>query len=83
MTVERWRPFGSVSRWEPMGGLTNIQSEMNGLFDSFFGRSTGGSAMTERVWASAVDVYETKRRPGRFLRHPGCPREGSVGLHHR
>lgn len=60
MAVERWRPFGSVSRWEPMGGLTDIQSEMNGLFDSFFGRSTGGRAITERVWAPAVDVYETK-----------------------
>jgi HSP20 family protein len=57
MAMERWRPFGSsAARWE--GGLSDIQTEMNRLFDTFFGRpsSYGGQ---ERVWAPVVDLYET------------------------
>jgi HSP20 family protein len=57
MAMERWRPFGSAAqRWE--GGMGDIQSEMNRLFDTFFGRpsSYGGQ---ERVWAPVVDLYET------------------------
>jgi hypothetical protein len=38
MAIERWRPFAtSVERWEP---FREIQSEMNRLFDGFFGRPT-------------------------------------------
>jgi len=60
MAIERWRPFGStLDRWEPSRGLTDIQAEMNRLFDAVFGRSTG-VAVTDRVWAPAIDMYETK-----------------------
>lgn len=60
MAIERWRPFGStLDRWEPFRGLTDIQAEMNLLFDAVFGRSTG-VAVTDRVWAPAIDMYETK-----------------------
>lgn len=60
MAIERWRPFGStVDRWEPFRGLTDIQAEMNRLFDTVFGRSTG-AAVSDRVWAPAIDMYETK-----------------------
>jgi HSP20 family protein len=42
-------------------GFRDIQSEMNRLFDSFFGRgtaaTTGGGG---RGWMPAVDMYETK-----------------------
>lgn len=60
MAMERWRPFGAlVERWEPMRNVTDIQGEVNRLFDSFFGRpatfSTG-----ERMWAPAIDLWETK-----------------------
>jgi HSP20 family protein len=48
-----------VERWDPFSTLSDIQGEMNRLFDSFFGRpvrvGTG-----ERLWAPAVDVYEIK-----------------------
>jgi HSP20 family protein len=54
MTVERWRPFGGVERW---GGVSDIQSEVNRLFDNFFGRPM--SAATGRPWAPPVDLYET------------------------
>lgn len=60
MAIERWRPFGStLDRQEPFRGLTNIQAEMNRLFDTIFGRSTG-VVVTDRVWAPTIDMYETK-----------------------
>jgi HSP20 family protein len=60
MALDRWRPFSTTfDRWEPFRSLTDIQSEMNRLFDTFFGRPPG-TGLGERVWAPAVDVYETK-----------------------
>ena len=57
MNVERWRPFGaSMDRW---GSVSDIQSEVNRLFDNFFGRPTGAGA-AGRTWSPAVDLYETK-----------------------
>jgi HSP20 family protein len=38
--------------------LTDIQGQMNRLFDNFLGQPMG--AAMERVWAPAVDMYETK-----------------------
>ena len=60
MGLERWRPFGASERWEPLRNATDIQGEMNRLFDSFFGRPVMPSATMERGWAPAVDLYETK-----------------------
>ena len=55
MAVERWRPFGtSMDRW---GHVSDIQNEVNRLFDNFFGRQVSG---TGRAWAPSVDLYETK-----------------------
>jgi HSP20 family protein len=60
MGVERWRPFGVAERWEPFRNVTDIQGEVNRLFDSFLGRPASASAAMERAWAPAVDLYETK-----------------------
>lgn len=59
MTLERWRPFATVSRWEPFRELQEIQQEMNRLFDSFFGRPATVSA-AERTWLPLCDMWETK-----------------------
>jgi HSP20 family protein len=60
MALERWRPLGtSASRWEPFHGISDIQQEMNRLFDSFFGRPST-AASTERLWMPLCDMYETK-----------------------
>jgi HSP20 family protein len=61
MAMERWRPFGGVvERWDPFR-VSDIQGEMNRLFDTFFGRPTTATAPTgERMWAPAVDMWETK-----------------------
>lgn len=57
MAIVRFRPFGSAL--DPFRDLSDMQSEMNRVFDSFFGRPSqvGG---VERIWAPAVDMYETQ-----------------------
>jgi HSP20 family protein len=61
MAMERWRPFGTtMERWEPFRSGADIQTEVNRLFDNFFGRPAGGAHQSGRAWAPAVDMYETK-----------------------
>jgi HSP20 family protein len=57
MAIVRFRPFNTTVT--PFRDLTEMQSEMNRLFDGFFGRDTAGPAM-ERVWAPAADMVENK-----------------------
>lgn len=61
MAIERWRPFGgaTVERWDPFRGLSDIQGEVNRLFDSFFGRPSV-AAQGGRAWMPLVDMHETK-----------------------
>jgi len=61
MAIERWRPFVSVERWDPFRNMTDIQGEVNRMFDSVLGRSTAsttGSAV--RTWAPVLDMRETE-----------------------
>ena len=57
MAIVRFRPFGNAV--DPFREFCDVQSEMNRLFDTFLGR-TGQQGGMERVWAPAVDMYETK-----------------------
>jgi len=57
MALVRFRPLGTAV--DPFRDVSDIQSEVNRLFDGFFGRPSQVGAM-ERVWAPAVDMYETK-----------------------
>jgi hypothetical protein len=49
MAMERRLPFGlpTVDRWEPFR-VSDIQTEVNRLFDNFFGRSTTAAGGTGR-----------------------------------
>jgi HSP20 family protein len=58
MGVERWRPM-RLERLDPFRDLLEVQSEMNRALDTYFGRQARPGAM-ERVWAPAIDIYETK-----------------------
>jgi len=61
MAIERWRPFVSVERWDPFRNMSDIQGEVNRLFDSFLGRPTAASpASGVRMWAPVLDMHETK-----------------------
>jgi HSP20 family protein len=57
MAIVRFRPFGNAV--DPFREFGDVQSEMNRLFDTFLGRG-GQQGGMERVWAPAVDMYETK-----------------------
>jgi HSP20 family protein len=57
MAMERWRPFGTMDRWEPFR-VSDIQSEVNRLFDNFFGRPATGTT-AGRTWLPPVDMYTT------------------------
>jgi|SRR5687768_8890736 len=47
----------TLIRWEPSRELTSLQTEMNRLFNGFFGDSP--DAGTARRWTPAMDLVET------------------------
>jgi HSP20 family protein len=57
MALVRFRPLGTAV--DPFRDVSDIQSEVNRLFDGFFGRRDQGGPV-ERLWAPSVDMYETK-----------------------
>ena len=59
MAMERWRPFGTADRWEPFRNMSDIQGEVNRLFDTFLGRPMAAAPAT-RAWLPAVDMHESK-----------------------
>ena len=68
MTLVRFRPLGTTV--EPLRDVSDIRSEMNRLFDGFFGRSSPVPTL-ERVWSPAVDMYETKDELAVKMELPG------------
>ena len=58
MAIDRWRPFVSIERWDPFRNMSDMQGEVNRLFDSFLGRPAAGAA--ERAWVPVLDIHETK-----------------------
>jgi HSP20 family protein len=46
----------ALVRWEPMRELDSLQSEVNRVFDAFFGN---GSETRARRWVPAMDLVET------------------------
>jgi HSP20 family protein len=61
MAMDRRRPFGGVVEHRDPFRMSDIQGEVNRLFDSFFGRPTTATAPTgDRMWAPAVDIWEDK-----------------------
>ena len=60
MAVMRWRPVSQgLEPWVGASELGDIQTEVNRLFGTFFGRSAQAGP-SERSWAPAADMYETK-----------------------
>jgi HSP20 family protein len=47
-----------MDRWDPFLDASDLQGEMNRLFDSFFGRPAR-VAVVDRAWAPPVDMYQT------------------------
>jgi HSP20 family protein len=57
MAPIRFRPFSQAL--DPSHDLTDIQTQMNRLFDTFLGQPTA-PGLIEHAWAPAVDMYATK-----------------------
>ena len=55
MALIRFRPFAQDLSCD----LSDIQTQMNRLFDNFVGQPSS-SGMAECLWAPAADMYETK-----------------------
>jgi HSP20 family protein len=55
MALIRFRPVSQAL--DPSRDVMDIQTQMNRLFDNFFGQP---SQLTERAWTPPVDMYETK-----------------------
>jgi HSP20 family protein len=57
MAIVRFRPYSPAA--DPFRDFSEIQSEMNRLFDSFVGRPSQAGG-PERIWIPAADMYETQ-----------------------
>jgi HSP20 family protein len=51
--------MATLVRWDPSVEVDSLQSEMNRLFDGFFGARTGGNGNARR-WVPAMDLAETE-----------------------
>ena len=60
MAMERWRPFGFADRWEPFRNLSDMQGEMNRLFDTFVGRPAVGRCHGRARGCRRSTCHETK-----------------------
>jgi HSP20 family protein len=49
----------ALVRWDPAREVDSLQSEMNRLFDTFFGGTTRGGNAGARRWVPAMDLVET------------------------
>jgi HSP20 family protein len=67
MALIRFRPPFSQAL-DPSRDVMDIQSQMNRLFDNFFGQP---SQLTERAWTPPVDMYETKNEVVVAVELPG------------
>jgi len=63
----------ALVRWEPARELDTLQSDVNRLFDSFFGRREGGAV--GRRWVPAMDLVETEDSLVLRADLPGMERE--------
>ena len=49
----------TLTRWEPFRGATNLQDQINRVFNDVLERTGEESSLT--AWAPAVDIYETEQ----------------------
>jgi HSP20 family protein len=56
--LARWEPFGNLRKRDIFNELTDMQQEMNRLFDEFFGDRR--TEVAEGRWLPSVDVSETE-----------------------
>src|SRR4051812_6717215 len=65
----------TLVRWDPARELDTLQSDVNRIFDSFFGRTAGSTEGYGRRWIPAMDVVETDEHLVVRADLPGLDRE--------
>jgi HSP20 family protein len=68
MALIRFRSFPQAL--DPSRDLTDMQTQMNRLFDNFLGQPSLSGTM-ERAWAPPVDMYETRNEVVVTVELPG------------
>ena len=58
MAIKTWRPFEMALERRPVRSLTDLQQDMNRLFENVFGQPMTASG--ERTLTPRCDVWETK-----------------------
>lgn len=58
-SIERKQPSSSLERWEPFKWLSQMQEEINRMFEEGF-RSRWPEPISPRGWYPSLDVTETK-----------------------
>ena len=64
----------AIVRFEPTREVDSLQSEVNRVFDAFFGGSAGGGAVARR-WVPAMDLVETEEHLVLRADLPGMSRD--------
>lgn len=69
--------MATLVRWDPARELDALQSDVNRLFDGFFGRrgDSGGAAQARRRWIPPMDLVETDDHLVLRADLPGIDRE--------
>jgi HSP20 family protein len=67
----------TLVRWDPSRELDTLQTEVNRIFDTFFGSSSAarGSEARTRRWVPAMDLVETENHLVLRADLPGMKRE--------
>lgn len=64
-----------MTRYTPSRTLRDLQREVDGIFDRFFGRRSGDEGSTSAVWAPQTDLTETDDAFRIRLDVPGMSKE--------
>ncbi|MDD2317963.1 MAG: Hsp20/alpha crystallin family protein [Desulfobacterales bacterium] len=66
----------SLIRWEPYGGLINLQSNINRLFNDVFpGKTAEGDDLSLGMWRPMVDICDTENAIVVTAELPGVKKE--------
>jgi HSP20 family protein len=73
MTLIRWNPLRDVMAWHQVSEFTNMQCEIDRMFDRFRGGSVDDG--TTSIWAPSVDIIERENDFHIKVELPGVKKE--------
>jgi HSP20 family protein len=73
MTLVRWKPLIDVKPWNPVADFTNMQREIEGMFERFRGDSRDEEA--SKILLPAVDIIERENDFNIKIELPGVDKK--------